>query len=229
MHSLGKSNSPRVTIRRTRRARRVSIRITDGLEVFVVAPPGVSLQYLQTFLRQKSAWVGRTLARIEMARPVLAHGTPLTVLGRNYVLDVGPAGGGEPGVGLEGARITIRHDEETSETRRLLAAWMTEFARHALPPIVQSVAVELGFSFGRVQIRNQRTRWGSCSRKGTLTFNWRLVLLPVTVMRYLIIHELCHLRQMNHSDAFWREVERHDPDWRSSERWLRKHGRSVAW
>jgi len=74
----------------------------------------------------------------------------------------------------------------------------------------------------RVTVRGQRTRWGSCSRRGTISLNWRLIQTPEDVRDYIILHELAHLRQMNHSDRFWREVERLCPDYRSAERWLKQ-------
>jgi hypothetical protein len=75
----------------------------------------------------------------------------------------------------------------------------------------------------RVTVRNQRSRWGSCSRRGTISLNWRLIQTPPSVRDYLILHELMHLREMNHSHRFWREVERVCPDYAAAERWLKQH------
>jgi len=72
-------------------------------------------------------------------------------------------------------------------------------------------------------VRNQRTRWGSCSRRGVISLNWRLIQLPAFVSDYVVLHELMHRRQLNHSDKFWREVEQVCPDYRSAERWLKQH------
>ncbi len=85
-----------------------------------------------------------------------------------------------------------------------------------------------GGSYERISIRDQKTRWGSCSAKGTLSFNWRLMLAPPAVLDYVVVHELCHLTYMNHSAAFWRKVESIYPDYRSSRRWLKDHGQELV-
>ena len=85
----------------------------------------------------------------------------------------------------------------------------------------------VGVDYGRIAIRHQKTRWGSCSAKGNLNFNCLLMLAPETVRDYVVVHELCHRREMNHSAAFWREVERLVPDYREKERWLKEYGPAL--
>lgn len=84
-----------------------------------------------------------------------------------------------------------------------------------------------GGSYNRITIRDQKTRWGSCSARGTLSFNWRLMLAPPTVADYVIVHELCHLTYMNHSAAFWKKVEFVYPDYRTARKWLKEHGHEL--
>ncbi|HEX4519154.1 MAG TPA: YgjP-like metallopeptidase domain-containing protein [Gaiellaceae bacterium] len=104
-------------------------------------------------------------------------------------------------------------------------------ARRAARELVTMVADEeaeaLGVSFARIEVRGQRTRWGSCSSRGTLSFNWRLVLAPYEVLDYVVVHELCHLREPNHSPRFWRLVAERRPDWHSQREWLRAHGAEL--
>ena len=90
--------------------------------------------------------------------------------------------------------------------------------------VLDDEAPALGVSYGRVEIRDQRTLWGSCSPSGTLSFNWRLVLAPFEVMDYVVVHELCHLREPNHSARFWRLVASRRPAWRKQRDWLSDHG-----
>jgi predicted metal-dependent hydrolase len=85
-------------------------------------------------------------------------------------------------------------------------------------------AVRIGVVYRQIRIGSQRTLWGSCSPRGTLSFNWRLVLAPLDVLDYVVVHELCHLRVPNHSRSFWALVERHRPRWREQRAWLREHG-----
>jgi predicted metal-dependent hydrolase len=83
------------------------------------------------------------------------------------------------------------------------------------------------FHYERVSIKEQKSRWGSCSRQGNLNFNWRLLLAPLPALDYVVIHELCHLKEMNHAPAFWRLVARGCPDYQTHRRWLRLHGREL--
>ena len=97
-------------------------------------------------------------------------------------------------------------------------------AREVVAMLVEDESAWLCVEPRRIQIRDQRTRWGSCSTHGTLSFNWRLVLAPLEVLDYVVVHELCHLREPNHSSRFWRLVESRRPGWRAQRRWLHEHG-----
>ena len=97
-------------------------------------------------------------------------------------------------------------------------------ARELVQMLVDDEAAELGVEVGRISIRDQRTRWGSCSANGNLSFNWRLVLAPFDVLDYVVVHEVCHLREANHSRRFWRLVESRRPGWRDQRDWLNEHG-----
>ncbi len=85
-----------------------------------------------------------------------------------------------------------------------------------------------GGTYNRITIRDQKTRWGSCSAKGTLSFNWRLMLAPPSILDYVVVHELCHLTHMNHSSAFWQAVEKVCPDYRTARKWLKDHGQELV-
>ena len=115
-----------------------------------------------------------------------------------------------PRLGLEGLVVS------ESEGRRA--------ARELVGMIVDDEAAALAVSYRRVEIRGQRTRWGSCSALGTLSFNWRLVLAPFEVLDYVVVHELCHLRQPDHSSRFWQLVASRRPQWRLQRDWLRDYG-----
>ena len=100
-------------------------------------------------------------------------------------------------------------------------------ARQELPARLLELATRHGLAVSRVSVRNQRSRWGSCGRDGHICVNWRLVLMPAWVCDYVLIHELMHLRRMDHSPAYWRLVAEACPDYRSARDWLRRHGPSL--
>ena len=100
-------------------------------------------------------------------------------------------------------------------------------ARRELPTRLLDLATRHGLTVSRVSIRNQRSRWGSCGRDGHICLNWRLVLMPPSVRDYVLVHELMHLRRMDHSPAYWRLVAEAYPDYRSAREWLRRHGPSF--
>ena len=115
-----------------------------------------------------------------------------------------------PRLGL--ARLRVSESEARTSARELVSA------------LAEEEAERLGVSFRRIRIGDQRSLWGSCSAAGTLSFNWRLVLAPLEVLDYVVVHELCHLRVPNHSKTFWGLVEGSRPDWRKQRGWLREHG-----
>ena len=101
---------------------------------------------------------------------------------------------------------------------------LTDAATPIIKARLQFFAPLVGITYGRVTIRHQKTRWGSCSAKGNLNFNCLLALTPPEVLDYVVVHELCHLKELNHSSRFWAEVERVLPDYSVSRKWLKKHG-----
>lgn len=120
-----------------------------------------------------------------------------------------------------------RRQRESMPVPRIGAYEVHELAARALseiPPRVRAFATEMGVTYGRITIRNQRTLWGSCSSRGNLNFNCLLMKTPVEIQDYVIVHELAHRKHMDHSPAFWAEVEKVVPDYRERRKWLRRNG-----
>lgn len=119
---------------------------------------------------------------------------------------------------------------ESEEIEYLTNEEIQELADRALeyiPKRVEYFSRRMGVNYGRITIRNQKTRWGSCSEKGNLNFNCLLMLTPSEVIDYVVVHELCHRKQMNHSKDFWNEVEKVIPNYRESVQWLKNNGSSI--
>lgn len=112
--------------------------------------------------------------------------------------------------------------------RNALEKRYKDAARSYIPQRVAYYHAMTGGLYERITVRDQKTRWGSCSSKGTLSFNWRLMLAPPAVLDYVVVHELCHLTHMNHSPAFWQAVEEVCPDYRALRRWLKEHGDELV-
>lgn len=126
-------------------------------------------------------------------------------------------------------KINARPQSDLSDIQRnALEMRYKEAARSYIPKRVAYYHAFTGGTYNRICIRSQKTRWGSCSSNGTLSFNWRLMLAPPAVLDYVVVHELCHLTHMNHSKEFWLSVEAVCPDYRSLRKWLKEHGSELA-
>jgi len=210
---------------------RLVIRPASGLEV--VVPRGTSAHEIERVLRDKARWIMRTLERVAResaaVAPALADGSILAFAGRplRLALQTGaPAGRFHASISGETLQLTVARDTH-EEVRAALEAW---YRRQAARVFAERLAVcnaAYGFRYGRVSIREQKSRWGSCSRKGNLNFNWRLLLAPLPVLDYVVTHELAHLKEPNHSPRFWALVASACPEYQTQRRWLRQHGREL--
>lgn len=223
------------TVRVSRRARllRLVIRPERGLEV--VAPLGTSQQRIEQVLSAKSNWIARTLDRAERERataapPPLVSGHVLPFAGERLRLavSIGAPSGRYRAARSGDALALVVHDDADETIRRALEAWYRHQARAVFAERLAACNAAYGFAYGRVSIKEQKSRWGSCSRRGNLNFNWRLLLAPLPVLDYVVVHELCHLKELNHSERFWRLVARGCPDYRTHRRWLHDNGRSLV-
>lgn len=115
----------------------------------------------------------------------------------------------------------------TPQQREGLEKRYREAAREYIPRRADYYAQQLGVSFERIRIAEQKTRWGSCSSKGTLSFNWKLMLAPPKILDYVVVHEVCHLKEMNHSPRFWKLVEELMPDYKECRKWLKENGSTL--
>ncbi len=205
-------------------ARRISLRLPGGPPlVKVTVPRGVPARRGLDFARSRAAWIARRLAERPPPRP-FAHGVRIPFRGREHAILHLP--GRRGGVWAEGegaaARICVTGAEE--HLPRRLTDWLKTQARKDLLRACFHYSKVMELSFSRVSVRDQKSRWGSCSARGTLSFSWRLVLAPPFVADYLAAHEVAHLAEMNHSPRFWALVRAHCPHVDAAEDWLKRNG-----
>jgi predicted metal-dependent hydrolase len=213
------------TIHRLIRSRRRSLALIverDG-SLTVRAPLHLGEAEIERFVHAKSAWIIGKRAQAAREAPT-AHlyqdGETFPFLGTDYPLQLLP--GFKPGLAFDG--VFKLDCARGAEAERLFTQWYRSQARRWIETRVTYFAGLHSFKPGKVRISSARTRWGSCSRRGTLNFTWRLVMAPPEVIDYVVVHELCHLGHLNHAKAFWSRVEKILPGYRQQRAWLRKHG-----
>src|SRR5688572_198405 len=231
-----RDSSERWTVRVSRRARRMSVRVYPGGRVEVVVPPGVPPVTVQRFVGTHSQWIVRRVEDLSAVGAPMTAGPPSEIqvpaIARTFKVDYQHTRSTSirPQLFDDGVLRIFGpiHDEAAIATA--LRQWLSDLAYDELGSQLKVVARELGLSFSRIQIRRQRTRWGSCSATGTISLNVCLMFLDPAVVRYLFVHELCHTRHMNHSPRFWSLVEHHEPDYRRLDRELLRGWQAVpAW
>ena len=200
----------------------------DGKAVVTIPPRGTE-QEARAFADQHRDWLARARAR-HARRPKAteywAIGTSVLWRGAMTEIRVADATVARPRVCLAADIFPVPTLE--GDLRAALEAQFARRARIELPARTWELAAETDADVKHVTVRNQRSRWGSCSAGGTISLNWRLVQTPDSVRDYIIYHELAHLREMNHSDRFWRRVAETCTWWRDAERWLKRNGSLVG-
>lgn len=208
---------------RHRRARRYILRLTSAGTARVTLPWRGSIGEARQFAEGQTDWLARQLARHQqraMAPQGWAAGKPVWFRGHHVPLVVIWS---DKRARLSFADQSVPLRSTGENLKPVVQRHLWRLARRELPPRVWELAALHGLTVNRVTVRNQRSRWGSCSRRGTISLNWRLIQTPDHVRDYIILHELTHLRHMNHSSRFWRAVAAICPDYRQAEHWLKTH------
>ena len=210
-----------VTLRRSARARRISLRVSalDG-RVTLTMPRGLPEQEGLDFARTKKDWLAKQLAK-QVPDVTVGIGAALPVEGRVMTVVAGA-----------GRRIAAQEDTlhvpgDTSTAGLRVQAWLKTLARERLAAASDRYAARLGSGYNRLTLRDTRSRWGSCTSDGGLMYSWRLILAPADVLDYVAAHEVSHLQEMNHSPAYWAIVARLCPHYETPRKWLRLHGSAL--
>ena len=211
---------PDKIVRSNRKTLSISI---DAFGCLIVrAPKKYSEERIFAFIREKESWILKKQAEKKGAGTALPpenlHGYKFLLLGKQtqILVDDGKK------VGYDAEKNIIYLPRE--KTKERLVKWLKENAKRILATVTERKAAEMGVSYKSITITSAKTRWGSCSGDNALRYTFRLLYCPKEIIDYVVVHELAHTVQHNHSKQFWQVVERHVPDWKNHRKWLKAHG-----
>lgn len=227
------------SIRESKRAKNINIRVDAQKGLELVYPVGVKKPTPKEILKIKEQWILSALDNLQTRADTrfersYQQGAIFQFLGEDVTLNVIQK--------THGQRITVNLTsntldvslppdiqlDETAVIRDAIEKFYRNEAKAYIPDRTREIADELGFAFNRIVIKNQKTRWGSCSTGNNLNFNLRLMMTPPEAIDYIIIHELCHLTHMNHSKQFWNLVGKHCPDYKQWRKWFKDNSRFLV-
>jgi predicted metal-dependent hydrolase len=222
-----RSSSDPFAVRVSPRARRLTARVHVGGRVEIVVPVGVNARAVRDFVQRFTPWIDRKVAAMQcFGEPAAPVPWSIEFAFTRERFEVHWHEAAKRAIAPHGDRLVV-HAPDHDQARLLLQGWLKHAAHERLAPALLRLAEDLNYSVQRVVIRCQRTRWGSCSTRGTVSLNCSLLFLRHEVVRYLFMHELAHTRHMNHSPGFWRLVETLEPDYRRLDRELLAGWRTV--
>lgn len=230
---------PPYRVRTSSRARHVRLTISDAQGLVVVVPRGFDQRLVPTIVRQRKSWIDKHLDRLGRTSPDARTGgdelprqIDLTAVGLAWPVHYR---------GTERSTVAVRElagpqlhlvgaVDDPQLARQALRHWLARQARNHLLTWLEQLSLELSLPYDKGIVRGQRTRWGSCSSRKTISLNYQLLFLPPRLVRYVLLHELCHTRELNHSRRYWRRLAALAPDYRELHRELQEAGRHVpAW
>jgi predicted metal-dependent hydrolase len=209
------------------RRRTIALEVTPQATLIVRAPHRVSQQYIERMIREKSAWVLKKMEEMKGRPQAIVHsyeeGEVFWFLGRPYPLHY-----------VDGNGMAIERTDRLCVSRTLkpdirtgIRRWYVDEADKEIRSRCMWFSMMTGYSPASIRITDARQRWGSCTHRGGLNFSWRLIQTPLEIVDYVLVHELVHLRQMDHSAKFWKKVEELMPDYEKRRQWLRENERLL--
>ena len=217
-----------IIYRRHARARNYVLRLFSNKTVVVTVPRAGTMRFARDFVASRKSWLEkqwRILESRNLAPHLLRPGMEILFRGQPVVLRAERTG---PAWQLRFGPESAPLPRPDGNLRPALERYLQNLAKTELAARARQLAATHQLEVKRVAVRNQKTRWGSCSLNGTISLNWRLIQLPPNVRDYIIVHELMHRRELNHSPRFWAEVERACPDYRAAEDWLKQNSGQVG-
>jgi predicted metal-dependent hydrolase len=220
-------------VKRSANAKHIRLEVKSETGLTVVIPKSYNARYIPDLLEAKRRWILSKLAKYGQLRShrsenELKSGDTIAYLGRHLEVVVQQDHGSGDSVRRERNKLIVALRAGNGSLDVVVERWYRMHAARLIRRKVERASARLGFTYNRVIIRGQKTRWGSCSHKGNLSLNWKLIMAPEPVIDYVIIHELAHLREMNHTKRFWALVAEHCPQWHEHRKWLRDHGAELG-
>lgn len=217
---------------RTNRRKTASISVIQG-QVQVNVPRTVPQAWVEKFIAKRRSWIQNKLHQQTLSKKNYVNGESFTLLGKNYSLRLNPGPEMQEMVCTLGDELIVQEDLNLPPTQRTqmiqirLACWYKNIAERQLPAQTRAYARKMRVEPKSILVKHYKTRWGSCSRKNDIRYNWKIIIAPQPIVDYVIVHELCHILEHNHSRDFWQCVERFMPDFKERQLWLRTHGQQL--
>jgi len=208
----------------------------DGLRV--VKPLRAKLGEVEKVLKAKSNWIYKHYMKfqsmkIEEYNRKWENGERILLKGKNYFIQIYTYKNKRTFIDFDGVRVEVYVNENAGESERktlienAFRNWYKKIAYESMQDRLDYYCKIIGMNYNSMRIKEQKARWGSCSKKGNLNFNWKLIMSPQWIIDYVIIHEVCHLRYLDHSKEFWKMVSLYMPDYKKAQEWLKKNGMGL--
>jgi predicted metal-dependent hydrolase len=210
------------------------LKVEPNGEVVVTSPPRVPVSKIEAFIQAHLGWIAQIQEMLSQRQNLVKDQATVSLFGKKYTKNVTYDQTKRIGVTVVQDQIVINcipHPTKSQVSGSVVETMIERFIKNTaekyLIPRTHQLAETMGIEFKRITLKQQKSRWGSCSSQGNLNFNWRLVHYPTPVIDYVIIHELAHRQEMNHSSAFWSIVKRYDPAFAQHRGWLKRNGLPV--
>jgi predicted metal-dependent hydrolase len=215
---------------KSQRAKYIRIKISNHGELSVVLPHGIAEKHAHGFIQKKSNWVAKTVNKISLEQPDLfPEYLDLKLLNEVWAVEYITENSSLELEDTTQGRLQITGNiEDWSTVKELLNHWCKIKSKTIYREMLEKLSEEHGFHFNKISIRSQKTRWGSCSMNKNISLNSKLIFMPKEIVRYVMIHELCHTIEMNHSSKFWRLVGDCDPNYKYNRKQLKNLGKKVV-
>ena len=205
--------------------RTIKLTLTDDGNIKIHAPNYTTTHEINSFINSKKNWITKRQKKLnEYKKPcfkTLREGDKCLYMGKLYTLQINT--GKKTNITIERDNLILNKRSPDLDTKETLIKCYKLLAKDILPDRVHIHAMKMSYKYNQIRIKSSKTRWGSCSSKKNINLNWALLMAPMNVLDYVVIHELCHLKEMNHSRKFWDLVKKYDPNYKEHINWLKNH------